>query len=112
MKSNLQIESVVAKPWTINYGFIDGKHEIKEKQIVVKKLQPINNNHGGFIKYHKKLYDIVENRQPIADITEVFGKVVETVISPKDGVLWSTSLYPMAFSGSTIALIDVDMAYI
>jgi len=94
------------------YGFIDGEPEIPEKQIVVKKLHAINNNHGGFVKYRVKISDVVEYRQPIADVNDAFGRKIETVFAPKKGIIWSASLYPMAFSGSIIGFIGVDMSYI
>ena len=94
------------------YGFIDSKPAIPEKQIVVKKLQAIYNDRGGFIKYLAKISDIVEYHQPIADICDPFGRTVETIFAPKKGVLWSKSGFPMAFSGSTICLLGTEISYI
>jgi len=91
------------------YKFINGEPEIPEKQIVVKKLQAINSNRGGFINYLTKIADVLDYRQPIADICDTFGRTIETVLAPKKGILWSTSLYPMTFSGSTIGFLGVDI---
>ncbi|HGJ67188.1 TPA: deacylase [bacterium] len=93
------------------YNFIDGEPDICQRQIVVKKLHSIICNHGGFIKYHASLYDIVEYRQPIADICDVFGRIIETITAPKKGVLWSTNLYPMTFGASIIGFLGIDISY-
>jgi len=94
------------------YGFIDGEPEIPERQIVVKKLQTIYNKQGGFIKYRARMYDILEYRAPIADICDAFGRTIETATAPKKGVLWAINLYPMAFGGSSIGMLGVDISYI
>ncbi|MBD3182436.1 deacylase, partial [Candidatus Poribacteria bacterium] len=94
------------------YGFIDGEPEIPEKQIVVRHFHEIRNNRGGFIKFRAKLYDLLEYRQPVADICDVFGKSIEIIIAPKKGVLWSKNLYPMVPSGSRIGSIGFDLSYI
>ncbi len=94
------------------YGFLDGEPEIPERQVVVRKFERIPNNRGGFIKYRAKMYDLLEYRAPVADICDAFGRVVETVTSPKKGVLWTTNMYPMTPSGSRIGTLGVDLSYI
>lgn len=95
-----------------HYGFIEGEPDIPEKQIVVRKFQTIYNNRGGFIKYRAKMYNLLEYRAPIADICDAFGRTLETILAPKKGVLWSTNLYPMVPSGSTIGALGIDVSYI
>jgi len=95
-----------------HYGFLDGEPEIPERQIVVRKLQTIYNDRGGFIKYRARMYDLMEYRTPVADICDAFGRTVETITSPKKGVLWSTNLYPMVPSGSRIGTLGIDISYI
>jgi predicted deacylase len=111
MKANIQIESIIAEPGTIVYGFIDGEPTIPEKQIVVKKLQSVYNNRGGFIRYLTEMSEIVEYRQPLAEICDAFGRTIETITAPKKGILWSKSCYPMAFSRSTVCLLGTDISY-
>jgi len=94
------------------YGFIDGDIDIPEKQIVVRKFLNIQNNRGGFIKYHAKIYDMLEYKSPIADICDVFGRPLETITAPRKGVLWGTNLYPMIPSGSKIGTLGIDITYI
>ena len=94
------------------YGFLDGEPEIPEEQIVVKKFQSIHSNRGGFIKYRAKIYDLLEYRDPIADICDAFGRVVQTITAPKKGVLWATNLYPMTHSDSRIATLGIDLSHI
>lgn len=94
------------------YALIKGEPEIPEKQIIVRGLSTIQNNHGGFIKYRANLYDILEYGDPIADICDVFGRTVETITAPKRGVFWSKNIYPMVFSRSSIGTIGTDISYI
>ena len=94
------------------YGFLEGEPEIPERQVVVRKFQTIHNNRGGFIKYRTKMYDLLEYRTPVADICDAFGRTVETITSPKKGVLWSTNMYPMVPSGSRIGTLGIDISYI
>ncbi len=94
------------------YGLLKGEPEIPEKQIVVRKFLTIQNNHGGFIRYRSNLYDMLEYKDPIADIIDVFGRTVETITAPKKGIFWSKNLYPMVFSGSSIGVIGTDISFI
>ncbi len=94
------------------YGLIKGEPEIPGKQIIVRDLLTIQNNHGGFIRYRANLYDILEHGEAIADICDVFGKTIETITAPKKGIFWSKNLYPMVFSGSIIGTIGTEISYI
>jgi predicted deacylase len=94
------------------YGFLDGDPEIPEQQVVVRKFQGIENDRGGFIKYRAKMYDLLEYRDPVADICDAFGRTVETITAPRKGILWSVNLYPMVPSGSRIGTLGVDISYI
>jgi hypothetical protein len=94
------------------YGFLDGEPEIPEQQVVVRKFQSIENDRGGFIKYRAKMYDLLEYRDPVADICDAFGRTVENITAPRKGILWSANLYPMVPSGSRIGTLGVDISYI
>lgn len=94
------------------YGFLDGEPEIPEQQVVVRKFHGIENDRGGFIKYRAKMYDLLEYRDPVADICDAFGRTVENITAPRKGILWSTNLYPMVPSGSRIGSLGVDISYI
>lgn len=95
-----------------HYKFIDGKPEIPDKQIVVNKFVSILSNKGGFVYYKTKLYDQLEARQPIAEIRDVFGQIVEVVRSPAEGIFWSHPIYPMVASGGLIGKIGTPISYI
>lgn len=94
------------------YDFLDGEPESPGQQTVVRKFQTIYSNRGGFIKYRAKRYDLLEHRAPVADICDAFGRTVETISAPKRGVLWSTNLYPMVPSGSSIGVLGTNVSYI
>ena len=94
------------------YGFVDGTPEIPPSQTIVRRFAEIRNDHGGFIRYRAALGELVEYRQPVADICDAFGRVKETILAPRKGVLWSTSLYPMVTGGSTIGTLGVQVSHI
>ncbi len=94
------------------YDLLDGEPEIPDQQVVVRKFQTIYSNRGGFVKYRAERYDILEYKAPIADICDAFGRTIETIRAPKKGVLWSTNLYPMVPSGSSIGVLGINVSYI
>jgi predicted deacylase len=95
-----------------HYGFIEGEAVIPEKQFVVDSFTKVLSNRGGFIRYLSQLYDHLEADQPIAEMLNIFGALVETIKTPKPGIFWGKNLYPMVASGESIATIGVNVTYI
>ena len=87
------------------YDFIDGEPEIPADQFVVHQFAPVVSNRGGFVYYQVTLTDYVEIGQPIAEIHDVFGNLLEVIHAPADGVFWSQPIYPMVASGESIGKI-------
>ncbi len=94
------------------YQFIEGTPEIPDKQIVVHRFVPLISNKGGFIYYKAALYERLESRQPIAEICDVFGNVVEVIRAPVEGIFWAHSIYPMVASGGVIGKIGTPINYL
>lgn len=90
------------------YGLLPGEPDVPDTQFVVHSLTAIRPNRGGFIHYEASRYDFVRAGQTLAKLHTVFGEPLETVAAPADGIVWSTSLYPMAATGETILTLGVD----
>ncbi len=95
-----------------HYGFISGMPHIPERQVVVDGFFSILANRGGFIEYHVQLYDHLQKGDPVADITDPFGHVLETLRAPEESICWSRNLRPMAASGEMVATLGRNIRYI
>lgn len=95
-----------------HYGLIEGKPRIPKQQIVSRKLQTVLSNRGGFVAYRKPLGARLKKGDPLAEIRDPFGHIVENVLSPADGVFWAHPPYPMVCTGQKIATLGTDIAYI
>ncbi len=89
------------------YNFIDGKVEIPERQVIVKRFATLLSNEGGFVYYKVKLYNRVEAYQPIAEICNAFGHPREVIRAPESGIFWSHPVYPMVASGASVGKIGI-----
>jgi predicted deacylase len=92
-----------------HYGFIQGEPQIPDKQIVVDGFLSIISGRGGFLEYHAALYDHLQKGDPVADITDAFGNVLETLNAPQESILWSRSLKPMVASGESVATVGKNI---
>lgn len=106
-KGVLGVENVLK-----NYGFIQGEPQIPEKQVVVDGFLSIISNRGGFIEYHADLYDHLQKGDPVVNITDAFGNVLETLHAPQESILWSRTLKPMIASGESVATVGKNIRYI
>ncbi|MDA0748861.1 MAG: succinylglutamate desuccinylase/aspartoacylase family protein [bacterium] len=95
-----------------HYGFISGTPQIPERQVVVDGHLALISNRGGFVEYHAALYDHLQKGAPVADITDPFGKVLETLYAPQESILWSRTLRPMVSSGECVATVGKNIRYI
>jgi len=94
------------------YDFLPGQPEIPSRQIVVHNFKEIIANRGGFLRMCAELGDNLNEGDPVADVLDPFGNVVERIKSPCHGVLWSHKPYPMTSSGEVIATLGVKISYI
>ena len=95
-----------------HYGFTDGEPEAPERQVVVDGFVDLLSSRGGFVEYRARLYDHLKRGDPVADITDPFGTVLETVRAPQESILWSQGLRPMVSSGECIATAGKNIRYI
>lgn len=93
-------------------GFIPGTPRIPERQIVVDGFFTLLANRGGIIEYHAQLYDHLQKGDAVADITDPFGNVLETLRAPEESIFWSRNLRPMAASGEVVATLGRNIRYV
>ena len=95
-----------------HYGLIQGTPHIPDRQVVVDGFFSVLSNRGGFIEYHAELYDHLQKGDPVADITDPFGKVLETLRAPEESIFWSHNLRPMVASGELVATLGKNIWYV
>jgi predicted deacylase len=69
-------------------------------------------NRGGFIEFHAQHYDHLQKGDPVADITDPFGNVLETLRAPEESIFWSENLLPMVSSGEMVATLGKNIRYV
>ena len=95
-----------------HYGLIDGKPHIPKKQVVVDGFFMVLANRGGFVEFHAQRYDHLQKGDPIADVTDPFGHVLETLRAPEESIFWSENLRPMVASGEMVATLGKNIRYV
>jgi len=94
------------------YGFLKGRPDLPEQQVVVDGFVTLLCNRGGFLEYRADLYDHLQKGDPVVDITDVFGDVVETVTAPQESIFWARNQRPMAASGEGVGLLGKNVRHI
>ncbi len=87
---------------------IEGNPELPEKQNVANLTQSMISNRGGFLEWHFELGDFIKKGDAVVDVTDPFGRVLETLKAPSDGILWLKTEYPMISSGMNAGRLGCD----
>jgi len=58
----------------------------------------------------RRLYDIVDRGDVLAEVSDPFGNVTEEIPSPAKGVVWRQNVYPMVASGQSVAQIGTGVS--
>jgi uncharacterized protein len=95
-----------------HYGMMPGRPRIPERQVVVDGFTTVLSNRGGFLEYRADLYAHLQSGEPVAEVTDPFGNVLETLRAPHESILWSRSLYPMVAAGEAVATLGKNIRYI
>ena len=95
-----------------HYGFLSGSPRIPDQQVVVDGFQTVLANRGGFVDYHATLYDRLQKGDPVADISDPFGNVLETLTASQESIFWSRNLRPMVASGETVATLGKNIRHV
>ena len=94
------------------YGVIPGEPHIPKRQVVVDGFLTLLSNRGGFIEFHAQRYDHLQKGDPIADITDPFGNVLETLCAPEEAIFWSENARPMVATGEMVATLGKNIRYV
>ena len=94
------------------YGMISGEPEVPERQVVVDGFFTVLSNRGGFLEFRAALYDRLRKGDPVADVTDPFGTVLETLAAPEESIFWSRCLRPMVASGQFVATLGRNIRYV
>ena len=95
-----------------HHEMLPGRPRIPERQIAVDSFTPILSNRGGFIKFKVDLYAHLEAGDPVAQITDPFGNILDTLHTLHEAIFWSKSLYPMVAPGEIVATLGKNIRYI
>jgi predicted deacylase len=95
-----------------HYGFVEGRPRTPGRQTVVDGFLSVLAARGGFVEYRAALYDHLQKGDPVADVTDPFGRVLETVYAPQESVFWARSLRPMVATGEPLAMLGKNIRYL
>jgi predicted deacylase len=82
-----------------HFEMIDGDLEVPETQMVVSKTQWVRADHGGFLQYHVRPGQVVQQDQPLATNTDLLGKHNRLMVAPFDGVVIGMTTIPAVSPG-------------
>ena len=95
-----------------HYGFLSGSPRIPERQVVVDAFTTRVSGRGGIVEYRAALYDPLQKGDAVADITDAFGNVLETLTAPQEAIFWSRTLRPMVASGESVGTLGRGIRYV
>jgi predicted deacylase len=95
-----------------HHGLLAGSPKLPDRQVVVDGFLTLLANRGGFLEYRASLYDLLQKGDPVADVTDPFGNVLETITAPEESVFWSRALKPMAATGAFVATVGKNVRYV
>lgn len=81
---------------------LDGTPEVSEHQLVLRKTKWIRAEQGGFLQFHVKPGDGVEQGQAIATNTSLLGVEKNVLYSPFSGVILGMTTLPAVTPGEPI----------
>lgn len=86
-------------------GIATGEPEVPETQRVFRTITLVHAREGGALRWHVDLENEVTKGQPIAELVDVFGQTVETLVSPMDGFVLRMMLFGSVATGAEVAWI-------
>ncbi len=82
---------------------IDGNVDRPDTQVVIKTTKWIRANRGGFLQFHVRPGQIVEQHQPLATNTSLLGQEKNVLLSPFTGVVLGMTTLPAVSPGEPIS---------
>jgi predicted deacylase len=83
-------------------GMLGGSAENPAYQLVIEKFKWIRADRGGFMQFHIKPGDIVEQGQPLATNTTLLGHEQSTLHAPFDGIVIGMTSLPAISPGEPL----------
>lgn len=83
-------------------GMLDGEIERPPYQIVIERTKWVRAERGGFLQFHVKPGDIVEQDQPLATNTTLLGREQSVLHAPFDGVVVGMTTLPATSPGEPV----------
>lgn len=83
----------------------DGQPELPETQRVFRTITLVHAAQAGALRWQVDMEDDVKKDQPIAEVIDVFGQTVETLVAPKDGFVLRKMLFGSIATGAEVAWI-------
>tara|TARA_Y100000588_G_scaffold388295_1_gene488166 strand:+ start:4542 stop:5513 length:972 start_codon:yes stop_codon:yes gene_type:complete len=92
-----------------HYGLLKGEPILPEEQFVVDGFLSLLANRGGFVNYRARLYDHLRKGDAVADVTDPFGEVLETLVAPEESIFWSHALRPAVATGECVGTLGKNV---
>lgn len=83
-------------------GMLEGPTESPSYQVIIDKTKWVRAERGGFLQFHVKPGDIVEQDQPLATNTTLLGHERSVLLAPFDGVVVGMTTLPAVSPGEPV----------
>ena len=67
-------------------------------------------DHGGLLQVLPRVTEFVEKGEPVARLTDAFGRLLREYTAPEAGIIIGHSVNPVAWTGSRILHIGIPAA--
>lgn len=86
----------------IHLGMIEGEIEPPPYQFEADATRWLRARHGGFLRFHVAPGDLVERGDPIATSTSLLGRELNTLKSPRSGIVMGMTTMPSVAPGDPV----------
>lgn len=83
-------------------GMIAGEIEAPDYQVVVERSKWVRAESGGFLQFHVKPGDVVEENQPLSKNTDLLGNEQGVLVAPFDAVVVGMTTLPAVSPGEPV----------
>ncbi|MGI9472337.1 MAG: succinylglutamate desuccinylase/aspartoacylase family protein [Rubripirellula sp.] len=84
------------------HDMIDGKIQQQEARVVIEKAKWVRAERGGFLQFHVRPGELVEQGQPLATNTSLLGHETSLLIAPFSGVIIGMTTLPAVSPGEPV----------
>jgi predicted deacylase len=83
-------------------GMLEGRSEVFGARTVIASMKVVRATRGGLLHRKVRLNDVVKAGQLLATVTNLFGEVVEEILSPQDGPVVRVATLPAVSAGDRV----------